>query len=205
VSRSVLARAAAATVATGLLLGLAACGGSDDPASDPTPTPSASSGAASASASPSESASTTDSASPTTTPATGVALEVEGIRMNAPAGWKHKRDIVRFNTSAVPPSGLGSVLLGALAFPGTPPSLDETATTSMESDGKGAKRQPDVVIGGEPFFHISMRSSKYVLTEQFGAITHGYDVSIVFDLPSTMSAAERQKTVDESIASFAWQ
>lgn len=195
-------RTVAATAVAGLLLALTGCSG-DDPGSKPEPSPSASSETASEAASESASASPTEEASPTIAPATGPLLKLEGAQMNAPAGWKPLPDIVEFATEANPPTGIGAARLNSLAFPGTVP-LDDMATSALKGSDKG-KRQPDVEIAGEEFYHLAGKISDFRYYEEFGTVANGYQVIISFDLQPEMPAAERQQLIAESLASFAWQ
>jgi len=195
---------AAAAVAA-LLLVLPGCD-SSDPDAGPTASPEASSTSEAASASTSPSTSEEPSPSGSVAAATGPLLEIpDAVQMNAPAGWKQSEDIVTFKTEANPPGGGSAARLGALSFPGEPPPLDDNAQRAMEGAGEDVQRQPDIEVAGEQFFQLAGPLNPLRYTVILGTIAHGYQVTISFDFSPDFSAADRDRLVDESLATFAWK
>ena len=196
-------RTMAAAVIGALLLVLSGCT-SSDPEDGPSSDPEASSTAPTDSADPS--ASTSPEPTPSDAAATGPLLEIEGaVQMNAPAGWEQSEDIVSFKTEANPPEGGSAARLGALSFPGTPPSLDEEAKLVQESADDGVKRLDDIEVGGEPFYQFAGPLSPSRYTVILGATTHGYQVNISFDFSRDFTPEQRDQLVSESLATFAWK
>ena len=188
-------RATETIAAAALVLALGGCG-SDDTDAEPTATPSATA---------SPSSSTEPSPSSTVTPATGPLLEVPGVQMNAPAGWKQSDDIVTFSTTANPPTGIGAARLGSLELPGPATPLDESARLALRDIGGEVKRLPDVEVAGEQFYQLAGLESSRRYTVSLGTVARGYDVVIDFDFNTEMSAAERDRLVSESLSTFAWK
>ena len=205
-ARSLRSRTTAVSAAVLLLLASTGCNGGSEPEAGPTASASGPSESSSPSASTSESPSDEPTPSATVAKATGPLMKLDGIQMNAPAGWKQLPDIVRFATESNPPSGIGAARIGSLEFPGDGGTLDSQAKVAGKSSTAGkTKRQPDVEIAGVPFFHFAGEIGDYRYYEEFGAISHGYQVTISFDLDPQLSTAEKRKIVDESVATFAWQ
>jgi hypothetical protein len=202
VSRSIRTRVIAAATLGGLVLALAGCT-DDDPKPGAGKSPSAS-----VSASPtaeSSEASPTGDASPSVTPATGVLLDMPHATMNAPKGWKQLDDFLEFGTEANPPTGTGAVRLTQLEFPGPQISVDLQAKSALQSRLGDMKREPDVEIAGLTFYHLSGTPNENSHLDAFGVLNDGYQTGIDFEFENKVPEAERQKIIDESLASFTWR
>jgi hypothetical protein len=205
VARFTRTRTFAVAAVGALLLTLPGCNGSD-PESGPTASPEAASSSAAGSASSSPTTSSEPSPSSSVAAATGPLLEIpDAVQMNAPAGWKQSEDIVTFKTEANPPGGGSAARLGALGFPGAPPSLDDHARSAMKGAGADVKRLPDIEVGGEQFFQLAGPLNPLRYTVMLGTTARGYQVSISFDFSPDFSAEDRDRLVDESLATFAWK
>jgi hypothetical protein len=197
VSRRIRTRVVAAAALGGLVLALAGC--TDD---DPEPA-----AGTSPSASPTESseAPATADPSPSANPATGVLLDMPHATMNAPKGWKQLDDFLKFGTEANPPTGIGAVRLTQLEFPGPQISVDLQAKSALQSRLGDMKRQPDVEIAGVTFYHLSGTPNANSHLDAFGVINDGFQTGMDFEFENKVPEAERQKIIDESLASFTWR
>ena len=198
-TRTARARAAVAVVVTGLVLALAGC--NDDSKSGPDTTSSPTTGG-----SPSATASTSPSAdaTPTIAPAAGPLLTMPNATINAPKGWKKLPDLVRTNTEANPRQGAGAVRLSALPIVGPELPLDEQAKAGLGFNGK-LKRVGDVEIDGVTFYHLVGSLRSYTIMDIYGVDHDGYQTGIEFEFDKAMPKAERQQTMAEGLASFAWR
>jgi hypothetical protein len=200
VSRRIRTRVATAAAVAGLVLALAGCTDDDPkPGADPSPSASASPDGESSGATPSA------DPSPSATPATGVRLHMPHATMNAPEGWKQLEDFLKFGTEANPPTGLGAVRLTQLEFPGPQISVDLQAKSALQSRLGDMKREPDVEIAGVTFYHLSGTPNANSHLDAFGVINDGYQTGLDFEFENKVPEAERQKIIDESLASFAWR
>jgi hypothetical protein len=205
VSRPVHQRVIAAAAVIGLLLTLVGCT-DDDSEPDSGKSPSASTSASAPSESPS-SASPSADATPTAPAATGPQLKMPNATINAPKGWAQERNVGDFLTVARPPQGFTALTLGSLEYVGPTGALGALAQAAIKtySEEGQLKRLPDVEIAGVTFFHVAgkPRSDNYV--DHFGARYEGYDTDVQFDFDKTFTAAERERIVAESLASFTWR
>jgi hypothetical protein len=202
VSRSIRTRVIAAAALGGLALALAGCT-DDDPEPGAGKSPSASATTESSEAESSEAA--TDDPTPSATPATGVLLDMPHATMNAPKGWKQLEDFLEFGTEANPPTGIGAVRLTQLEFPGPQISVDLQAKSALQSRLGDMKRQPDVEIAGLTFYHLSGTPNENSHLDTFGVLNDGFQTGIDFEFENKVPEAERQKIIDESLASFTWR
>jgi hypothetical protein len=125
--------------------------------------------------------------------------------MNAPKGWKKLDDFLEFGTEANPPTGLGAVRLTQLEFPGPQISIDLQAKAALQARLGDMKRQPDVEIAGLTFYHLSGTPNKDSHLDTFGVLNDGFQTGIDFEFENKVPAAERQKIIEESLASFTWR
>ena len=197
VSRRMRTRMIAAVALGALVLALAGCT-DDDPEPGAGKSPSSS-------ASPTDESSPSDDASPTVPPATGVLLDMPHATMNAPEGWKQLDDFLEFGTEANPPTGIGAVRLTQLEFPGPQISVDLQAKSALQSRLGDMKREPDVEIAGVTFYHLSGTPNANSHLDAFGVINDGFQTGMDFEFENKVPEAERQKIIDESLASFAWR
>lgn len=200
-SRSLRARAGAAAALAGLVL-LAGCGGDDAKAetkASPSPSGTSSPSDASSEATPSE------DASPSVTPATGILLDMPHATINAPRGWKQLEDFLKFGTEANPPTGEGAVRLTQLEFPGPQISVDLQAKSALQARLGDMVREPDVEIAGVTFYHLSGTPNQRSHLDTFGVINDGFQTGIDFEFENAVPEAERQKIIDEGLASFTWR
>jgi hypothetical protein len=205
VSRPVHPRVTAAAVVAGLVLTLAGCADDDpEPDSGKSASPSVSASGPSATAS---SASPSEAATPTVPAATGPLLKMPNATINAPNGWTKSSHIADFITEANPPRGHTSLGLASLQYVGPTAPLDVLAKSAIKtySEDRRLKRLPDVEIAGVPFYHVGGKPSSYNYIDHFGVRYQGYDTDVHFDFDKTVSAAEREKIIAESLASFTWR
>jgi hypothetical protein len=147
------------------VLGLAACGGDDEPSGQGSGAPStATSSATSTGTTATGSPGTTDpSGSPTESqpevdPATGIELREQVSSLHAPEGWVAVEPLASYQSTAMGPGGAGSIDLiddESLA-PGT--SLEQRYRSALATLPKGAKtsRLPDIMLGGDtPAYHLT--------------------------------------------------
>ena len=68
------------------------------------------------------------------------------------------------------------------------------------------KREPDVDLAGVTFWHISGTPRKTDShLDAYGVITDGFQTTLDFEFENSVPEAERQQTIDESLATFAWR
>lgn len=194
---------AAGLVLAGLVLVLSGCTDDDPKASaDESPSPSVTSSTPSTESS---EATPTEDASASVTPASGILLDMPHATINAPKGWKQLADFLKFGTEANPPTGTGAVRLTQLEYPGAQISVDLQAQSALEARLGDMKREPDVDVAGVTFYHISGTPDKYRHLDSFGVITDGFQTAIDFEFETAVPEAERQKIIEEGLASFAWR
>jgi hypothetical protein len=144
VRRNAAAAVVSAVVAVAAAAGLAGCSGAgDDPAA---------SGSGGASESPSESPSLTPTvelpeSTPSGEPATGARLDVDGVRINAPARWKQDFDTLFVDTAV---GRQGSLLLSVASTSGEQFSLRQAERYFWERNKQpeNYEAQDSVVMGG---------------------------------------------------------
>ncbi|GAA4730839.1 hypothetical protein GCM10023350_12680 [Nocardioides endophyticus] len=200
VSHPARSRAYAAVAAAGLVLALVGCS-DDDPKAGAEETPSATASPTADSSEPSP----TEEASASVTPATGVLLDMPHATINAPKGWKQLEDFLDFGTEANPPTGTGAVRLTQLEFPGPEISVDLQAKAALQGRLGDMKREPDVEIAGLTFYHLSGTPNKDSHLDTFGVLNDGFQTGIDFEFENKVPEAERQKIIDESLATFTWR
>lgn len=187
---TVLAALAAATLL------LAGCGG-DDPEADPTSAPTSSP------TDPSSTASDPTPTEPVVEAATGVLLDRDRVRMNAPEGWKKQRQIATFLESVSDPDSDSTASLGDLSAVGDP-TLEELAESGTRSRPDVRILEP-VEIAGVDWYHATGREGAYARFEQFGTIHNGSQATITFSLDDDVPRAEQQEIVDSVLASVEWK
>jgi hypothetical protein len=187
-----LRRTALAALAAAALL-VAGCGDDEGSEADPGPTPS---GAGSTASDPTPT-------EPTAEPATGLLLDRDRIRMNAPEGWKRQRQIATFLDAVSDPDTDSTVSLGDLSAVGDP-TLDQLAEFATKSRPNVRFLGP-VEIAGVDWYHVTGREGRYARFEQFGTIHEGSQATITFSLDDDLPRAEQQEVVDSVLASVEWK
>ena len=195
------------------VLGLAACGGDDEPSGQGSGSPSTATSSATSSATTTESSGTTDPTSspsesqPEVAPATGIELREQVSSLHAPEGWVAVKPLASYQSTAMGPGGAGSMDLiddESLA-PGT--SLEQRYRSAVATLPKGAKstRLPDVMLGGDtPAYHLTYTTPGR--TEVNDIIEAERDQRLV-TINLTLSAKAAQQDPDlvaSVLASFQW-
>lgn len=192
----------AATVATcALALVLTACG-DDDPSAGTKPPASSGQPATSAPEPPTGS----PTGSPTVTPAAGPLLKMEVAEVNAPTGWEHEDQLVLLEDGARK-SGQRMSLTETPAFGST---LEQIAKIQRQGfDDKMLKRLDDTEIDGVPVFHLldpgPHGSYEFTTEESFTAVYRDKVITVLFQLDRDVPKAERQRIVDEVLATVVWK
>lgn len=189
-----------ATAIAGLALVVAGCGGSGaDPGDDPG-------GSTSPSPSPSSSPSAPEpEPTPTVEPASGVEIELQGFRVNAPDKWRITNSFVVAAT-AVGPVGdgrSGAMLLGL--FPSSEPvSLAQAMRKSWQprAKPKGFEQQPTTVLGGLTAFYYTAQSDKFTTQHVMGTWDSGFVVELNIGLSSALPPERQKEIVDSIVATY---
>jgi hypothetical protein len=211
------ARCAVAGLALGVLtLG---CGVEDpstdasSPASGPTQTSTGSPGSETTPTEPTstEPASTEPaSTEPVVTPATGLLLEEETSRLNAPApagDWKRIPDIVTYASAVGHVPTTEVISLSDRENFSSPASLDEQVKFHKRTLPEGAvvERQPDVLLDGEPAYYVQWyEKGDTKIQHDIGLDHEGRVIAIQMDLDRADPAAT-EALVASVLASFAWR
>lgn len=201
------ARCAVAGLALGVLtLG---CGGQDpstdasSPASGPAQT---STGSPGGEPTPTEPTST----EPVVTPASGLLLEEETSRLNAPApagDWKRIPDIVTYASAVGHVPTTEVISLSDRENFSSPASLDEQVKFHNRTLPEGAvvERQPDVLLDGEPAYYVQWyEKGDTKIQHDIGLDHEGRVIAIQMDLDRADPAAT-EALVASVLASFAWR
>jgi hypothetical protein len=209
------ARLAVTVLALGVLtLG---CGGKD-PATDtssspsgPTPTSTASTGSPGSEPTPTEpTTSEPASTEPVVAPATGLLLEEETSRLNAPApagDWERIPDIVTYASAVGHVPTTEVISLSDRESFSSPASLDEQVRFHNRTLPEGAvvERQPDVVLDGEPAYYVRWyEKGDTKMQHDIGLDHEGRVIAIQMDLDRADPAAT-EALVASVLASFAWR
>jgi hypothetical protein len=190
------AAAAVVSAVVAVAAGLAGCSGAGDG-------PDAAGGGA-ASESPSETPSLTPTvelpeSTPSAEPATGPQLDVNGVRVNAPAGWKQTNDTIVVDTAV---GGGGSMLLSVASTNGDQLSLRQ-AERYFWNGGKpeGYRAQDGVVMGGvnAGYYTYGDRDDAAHVVTTWDA---GYVVKVDVRFDDRLSADRQREMLDSIIASY---
>lgn len=190
-----------ATAIAGLALAVAGCsGGGDDPSDTDTGSTSPSSSPSSSASSPSE----TPKPASTVEPATGVELEVQGFRVNAPDRWRviETFPYVETATGPVGDGRSGGVLLGAVPVPQM--SLAQAMRRSWLPGRKpaGFEEQPSTVLGGLTAFYYTAEGNKYLTEHVMGNWDAGLVTELSVTVPNVFSPERQKEIVDSIVATY---
>jgi hypothetical protein len=200
----VIARSGAAVVVVVLTFVLAACGPDSDGRSgegDGAPdTAESSSSATSESPSEALTETPTESAStPEVAPATGPAIKVKGLRVNAPNGWLASISVAAGQSAY--PRGVTGTLVGLHLFPNSELlTVEELAVEELGYIGAGRKRLDDLLIDGYQVYHLQASPEPGVKLERFGTIVNDGRVAILFRFGNRESRAERDEIIQSVLA-----
>jgi len=191
---AVVVSAAAAVV---MAAGLTGCSGAgDDPGA---------SGGGAASESPSESPSLTPTvelpeSTPDVEPASGPRLDVNGVRVNAPAGWKQTYDTPVVDTAV---GGGGSMMLSVASTSGDQLSLRQAERYFWNEDKRpeGYRAQDPVVMGNinAGYYTYGDRDDVSHVVTTWDA---GYVVKVDVRFDDRMPADRQREMLDTIIASY---
>jgi len=189
-----------AAVATLLALVLTGCSSSGDPTEDPPRSDAPSQDATGSSPEdPAESPTESPTATPTVEPASGPVLDVDGVSVRLPRGWR-----VRYDT-AVSGTGLGKQgLIFVSVFAGPERPLRALIREDLRLTGPVTqlRRADDTTLGGNPAYHYTARATATNLRDSFGTWDDGDEVIVQFDLHDDRSAAERRELVESVLATY---
>lgn len=188
-----------AVVVSLLVLGLAACGGSDDdPDADPGPSTSP--------ASPATSAAPTDDPTPTSTvaPATGIRVDTSRFSFRAPEGFENRPisgELIGSVVDLLPDDTIFFSIFEDYRVS----TLGEMAQAYLDATSYEIlpKRRPDTVIDGRPVFHLSGPVSDRSHADAYGLMVDGAGVNITFDLHS--DPARRKEIIESTLATLRWK
>lgn len=144
---------------------------------------------------------------PTEAPAaTGPVITGDIFTVHVPEGWTFDKT---FSTDFVDqytnPAGAGNERLFVGELSGEVRPLEEVAKanfTSFATTGTQRKRVADAEIAGQPAYHYTAKAGDGVVTEEFGVVREGQQVS--FQISLAGSGAERQAVIDAILASWKW-
>jgi len=199
-------RGVAAGAVLAALLAVAGCDGSGG--DEPAPT----SGTGTASTPPTPDASDA-SESPAVAPSTGVQIEVEGVSLHAPEGWRKatKRDlmvIAPWQQVALEPKTLGTdVSITSPTALNQDLALEERARLSIDQQRKSGaatmKRAGTVELDGVEFYRNVGRSGSDVWVYEYGALVGDRQatISVSFDRYAHPDREDRDDTVAAILAS----
>ena len=181
-----------------MVLALGGCGGSGDaPASSGTESGSESS-SESPSPSPSQSIVLPDP-TPTVEPASGPRLEVEGLRVNAPAKWAQIYDTI-FSDAAQGPSG--GVLLTVVAHEQVSLKAAERFFWDSKKPPRGYERRGTLVMGGLTANYHTAPDGKYSTAHVVSLWDSGYIVKLQVSLDKVVPTERQQEILASVVASY---
>ena len=187
---------ALAGAALGLLLALAGCSQEEDPPEGgATPSPGSTS---EPTESPTETPTETPSETPAVDAATGPELNVGGIAVRVPDGWRASYDTAVADTAT---GKQGVILLGAIAGDPMPLGAQFKRDVRGTSLIRDVERLADVELGGEPAFQFRARTGSYV-RHGYGRCDSGYLVLLHLDLDEDLPEAKRRDIAESVIASY---
>jgi hypothetical protein len=203
----------AATVATGLVLGVLVLGCSDDeaPSVDDTPSESGSTQTAPTDASSEPTASVsvpTAATEPSVAPATGLLLQEETSQLNAPEGdWERIPDIVKWQTAVGRVSTAEVISLHDRENFATPASLNEQVKFHNRTLPEGAiiRRQDNVMLDGAMGYYVQWwEKGDTKIQHDIGLDHQGQVIAIQMDLDRADRTAS-DALVASVLASFRWR
>jgi hypothetical protein len=188
----------AAAAAAVLALTLAGCGGGGTDSVGGEPDAGGSSGATSGSPSPSA---TVPDPTPTVEPATGPQLDVEGIKVNAPATWKQTYDT--FAVDVAQNGDAGSLMLSVAATSGDVLSLAQAEKYFWEGKKApaGYRSLETTTLGGLTAYHNRV-ANKYEINHSVGLWDSGYVVKVELGMPRRVPEKKMLELLDSIIATY---
>lgn len=178
-------RAAAAILATGLLIGASACSSDDEP-DEPT-----------ASVTPD-----TPAGTPAGTP--GPRVEADSATFEAPGGFDLGEATGEGATIATGPSG-ALVSLVEVDFPGEAPETERQAEIALDGLGGKFEMEEPVEVDGIEMWHLSGKESKGGFVDVYGAVVDGTAVRLTLRLGNEEYDVEERAAVNEQVlASWTW-
>ena len=190
-------KAVGATVSC-VVLALSACTSGTDDRERTDPPSSAGSPSESAGEVPTEPSVELPESTPLVEPATGPVLDVEGISVRIPQGWR-----LGYDTPFVATARGREGIMSLSTFPGPPRSLRSLLKRELaqRKDLRSVERLDDVAIGGRSAFHYRAREDHYV-TDEFGLSDADHWVSVSFDLSDRVPPKRRRLIVESVLATY---
>ena len=192
--------AAGCTSSEGSAEDRASTGSASESAQDPSGTPSGSASETAAetpSETPTETATETETA--TAEPVSGPVMEVQGITIQLPKGYR-----IGFDTPVVTTAQGRLGLVGLSAIAGEQWSLDRLYQDDLRIGGpmQSVERLPDTTLDGLPAYRYGGRRDRHVIRQVYGTWDSGYQVMVRFDLHDFMPEAKRQELVESVVATY---
>ena len=190
----------AATAIAGLALVVTGCGGSDD-----APGGTDASGRSTSPAPTGTPETPEPEPTPTVDPATGVAVELKGFRVNAPERWRINNEFL-IAATAIGPVGdgrSGGMLLG-LVGSGEQVSIARAMRSSWQPGAKpvGFEEQPRTVLGGLSAFYYTADANRLLTEHVMGNWDSGYIVELNIQLPQALPPERQREIVDSIVATY---
>lgn len=173
----------ATLLATGLLLGTAACSDEEDPGQEP--------GSA-------QTSGATEAAEP------GPEVTADVATFEAPSGFEVGEETGQGAIIASSPDGdLLSVV--EVDFPGEAPDTDAQAEIALDGLGRKFEVQEPVEVDGVEMWHISGKESQGTFADVYGAVVEGTAVRLTLRLGSDEYDAEQRAAANQQVLdSWTW-
>lgn len=165
----------------------ASAGTTDTPSETPSETPS------------SETPSETPGETPTVEPATGPLVEVSGVSIRLPQGWKPAY------VTSVSGSGIGrngQLLLSVLAARERPLRAMMAEELRLFGEVRRVRRLPDTTLGGSSAYEYTGWTEMEDQRFSVGAWDDGYEVFVRVDVSDSVPASERRELFESVIATY---
>ena len=190
--------AAGCTSSEGSAEDRASTGSASESAQDPSGTPSGSA-SETAAETPSETPTETATETATAEPVSGPVMEVQGITIQLPKGYR-----IGFDTPVVTTAQGRLGLVGLSAIAGEQWSLDRLYQDDLRIGGpmQSVERLPDTTLDGLPAYRYGGRRDRHVIRQVYGTWDSGYQVMVRFDLHDFMPEAKRQELVESVVATY---
>ena len=190
--------AAGCTSSEGSVEDRASTGSASESPQDPSGTPSGSA-SETAAETPSETPTETATETATAEPVSGPVMEVQGITIQLPKGYR-----IGFDTPVVTTAQGRLGLVGLSAIAGEQWSLDRLYQDDLRIGGpmQSVERLPDTTLDGIPAYRYGGRRDRHVIRQVYGTWDSGYQVMVRFDLHDFMPEAKRQELVESVVATY---
>ena len=190
--------AAGCTSSEGSAEDRASTGSASESAQDPSGTPSGSA-SETAAETPSETPTETATETATAEPVSGPVMEVQGITIQLPKGYR-----IGFDTPVVTTAQGRLGLVGLSAIAGEQWSLDRLYQDDLRIGGpmQSVERLPDTTLDGLPAYRYGGRRDRHVIRQVYGTWDSGYQVMVRFDLHDFMPEAKRRELVESVVATY---